>query len=45
MRMLWNMEKSEMVKRNVLFQEEDRDTYAGAMLGMTKDTGRRLTRA
>lgn len=32
MRMVWNMEKSEMLKRNVLFQEEDKDTYIGAML-------------
>ena len=32
MRMLWGMEKSEMQKRNVLFQEEDKDSYIGAML-------------
>ena len=32
MRMLWNMEKSEMQKRHVLFQEEDKDTYVRAML-------------
>ena len=32
MRMLWHMEKSEMQQRNVLFQEEDKDTYVGAML-------------
>jgi hypothetical protein len=32
MRMLWNMEKSEMRKRHVLFQEEDRDSYVGSML-------------
>ena len=32
MRMLWNMEKSEMEKRNVLFQEEDKDSYIGRML-------------
>ena len=32
MRMLWNMEKSEMEKRNVLFQEEDKDNYIGRML-------------
>jgi hypothetical protein len=32
MRMLWNMEKSEMQKRHVLFQEEDRDSYVRSML-------------
>jgi hypothetical protein len=32
MRMLWNMEKSAMEKRNILFQEEDRETYVRAML-------------
>jgi hypothetical protein len=32
MRMLWNMEKSEMQKRHVLFQEEDRDNYVRSML-------------
>ena len=32
MRIHWNMEKSEMQKRNVLFQEEDKDSYIGAML-------------
>jgi type III restriction/modification enzyme restriction subunit len=32
MRMLWNMEKSEMQKRHVLFQEEDRDSYVSTML-------------
>ena len=32
MRKLWNMEKSEMQKRNVLFQEEDRDSYVEDML-------------
>ena len=32
MRMLWRMEKSEMQKRNVLFQEEDKDSYVGTML-------------
>jgi hypothetical protein len=32
MRMLWNMEKSEMQKRHVLFQEEDRGSYIGKML-------------
>ncbi|HYK20568.1 MAG TPA: hypothetical protein VEV42_07525, partial [Pyrinomonadaceae bacterium] len=32
MRMLWNMGKEEMKKRNVLFQEEDKDSYVSAML-------------
>jgi hypothetical protein len=32
MRMLWKIEKSEMKKRNILFQEEDRDSYIRAML-------------
>ena len=32
MKMLWNMEKREMQKRNVLFQEEDQDSYVGTML-------------
>ena len=32
MRMLWHMEKSEMQKRHVLFQEEDKDSYVGTML-------------
>ena len=32
MRMLWDMEKREMEKRNVLFQEEDKDSYIGRML-------------
>ncbi|MBE0623504.1 MAG: DEAD/DEAH box helicase family protein [Burkholderiales bacterium] len=32
MRMLWHMEKGEMQKRHVLFQEEDKDTYVRAML-------------
>jgi hypothetical protein len=32
MQTLWNMEKSEMQQRNVLFQEEDSDTYIAAML-------------
>jgi hypothetical protein len=35
MRMLWNMEKSEMQKRHVLFQEEDRDSYVRSMLDVT----------
>ena len=32
MRMLWRMEKIEMQKRHVLFQEEDRDSYVRTML-------------
>ena len=28
----WDMEKSEMQKRHVLFQEEDKDSYIGTML-------------
>ena len=32
MRMLWNMEKSDMQKRHVLFQEEDRDSYIRTIL-------------
>ena len=32
MRMLWRMEKAEMQSRNILFQEEDRDSYVWAML-------------
>ena len=32
MRIRWNMEKPEMQRRHVLFQEEDRETYIGAML-------------
>ena len=32
MRMLWGMEKSEMQKRHVLFQEEDKDAYVRTML-------------
>ena len=32
MRKQWNMTKSEMLKRNILFQEEDSDSYVGDML-------------
>ena len=32
MQMLWNMDKSEMKKRNILFQEEDKDSYVCEML-------------
>ena len=32
MRRQWNKDKSEMQKCNILFQEEDKDSYVGAML-------------
>ena len=32
MRMLWNMEKADMNRRNIVFQEEDRDSYVGSIL-------------
>ena len=32
MRMLWRMEKSEMQMRNILFQEEDKDSYVKTIL-------------
>ena len=32
MRKQWNMTKGEMLKRNILFQEEDSDSYVGEML-------------
>lgn len=32
MEMLWRMKKAEMQKRHILFQNEDRDSYIGAML-------------
>jgi hypothetical protein len=32
MRMLWNMEKTEMQRQHILFQDEDRDTYVAALL-------------
>lgn len=34
MQMLWRMDKSEMQKRHVLFQEEDRDSYVATMLNV-----------
>ncbi|MFZ4440285.1 MAG: hypothetical protein ACOYOS_17805 [Syntrophales bacterium] len=34
MRMLWRMEKSEMQKRHILFQEKDRESYVRSMLEM-----------
>jgi len=33
MRKQWGIEKPEMVKRHILFQEEDKSSYIGAMLG------------
>jgi hypothetical protein len=32
MQMLWDMRKSDMQARHVLFQEEDRDSYVRRML-------------
>jgi excisionase family DNA binding protein len=32
MRMLWNMEKAEMGRRHIVFQEEDRESYVGSIL-------------
>ena len=32
MRPLWRMEKNEMQKQHILFQEEDKDSYVGTML-------------
>jgi hypothetical protein len=32
MRMVWHMEKADMQKRHILFQEEDKDTYVRSML-------------
>jgi hypothetical protein len=32
MRKQWGIEKRDMVKRHILFQDEDTDTYIGAML-------------
>ena len=32
MQRMWGMEKSEMQKRHILFQEEDRYSYVGTML-------------
>jgi len=36
MRMLWRKEKDEMLKRNVLFQEEDKETYVRSMLDVAR---------
>jgi hypothetical protein len=38
MRMLWNMEKAEMQRRHILFQEEDGDSYVGSMLDVVEVT-------
>lgn len=32
MKLQWNMDKPEMLSKHILFQEEDKDTYIGAML-------------
>lgn len=32
MRMFWNMEKSEMLEKHILFQEEDQSSYVKTML-------------
>ncbi len=34
MRMLWRMEKSEIQKRHILFQDKDRESYVRSMLEM-----------
>ena len=34
MRRLWDMKKSEMQKRHILFQDEDKDTYVEEMLNL-----------
>jgi hypothetical protein len=39
MSMLWNMEKGEMQKRHVLFQEEDQDSYIKRMIDITYAAG------
>jgi hypothetical protein len=32
MKMLWNMEKADMLEKHIVFQEEDRDTYIQSIL-------------
>ena len=32
MKLLWNMDKPEMLSKQILFQEEDKDSYIGSML-------------
>jgi hypothetical protein len=39
MEKLWNLEKGEMQRRHVLFQEEDRDSYVGCMFEMVGADG------
>ena len=39
MRRQWGMEKSEMQRRHVVFQEEDRDSYIGTMLNGERRPG------
>ncbi len=39
MRSLWDIEKPEMTRRHILFQEEDKDTYIGAMLQDSSGAG------
>jgi len=39
MSMLWNMEKGEMQKRHVLFQEEDQESYIKRMIDITYAAG------
>jgi hypothetical protein len=39
MRKQWGIEKPEMVKRHILFQEEDKDSYIGAMLQGVTEAG------
>ena len=36
MRMFWSMDKSEMQRHHVLFQQEDQDTYIADLLGVAK---------
>jgi hypothetical protein len=38
MHMLWKMDKTEMLKRHVLFQEEDRYTYVQSLLSQVMNT-------
>jgi hypothetical protein len=38
MKLLWEMDKSEMEARHILFQEEDKDTYVRAMLECIMET-------
>jgi len=43
MRMLWSMDKPAMSSRNIVFQEEDKDTYIGSMLQAVVDRVPTLT--